>query len=42
MYMILPGCRTLKDEMAILFGCFKNAINSIVYKIYELDCSLSI
>ena len=37
MYMILPGCRTFKEELTMILACFKQQVGSFIYKLYEID-----
>lgn len=37
MYMILPGCRTFREEIKLFFAWFKSQTDLIMYKLYELD-----
>ena len=37
MYMVLPGCRTLKEEFRMFVLWFKSQIDLLVFKFYEMD-----
>ncbi len=37
MYNMWPGCYSFRDELKVFVLWFKEQIDSLVFKIYELD-----
>ena len=40
MYNLLPGCRTIKEETALLAEWLRAGFKSMLYMLYQLDLAI--